>query len=147
MIGLDATTLIAYEIEEHPLHKNVRRGIRHCLAEGQVFGLCDQTIWEFLHIVTDGRRFTHPLPMDDALGRAAFWSRALEVHTLPTTGESREWTLKWMGDFRLGRKRILDTSLAATLHVNGISRIATANPSDFECFGVFSFEPWARFHP
>ncbi|MCC5850382.1 MAG: hypothetical protein JJU29_20030 [Verrucomicrobia bacterium] len=146
MIGLDATTLIAYEIKEHPLHGTVRGGIRHCLADGQTFGLCDQTIWEFLHIVTDARRFSHPLSMDDAVKRAARWSQAREVRNLPPTEESRDWTLKWMREFKLGRKRILDTALAAVLHVNGVSRIATANRSDFECFGVFSFEPWALVH-
>ncbi len=143
MIGLDATTLIAYEIEEHALHSSVRVGVRKVVADGETFGLSDQTVWEFLHIVTDARRFRDPLTMDDALERAARWSNAYEVTDLCPTGETRGWTLKWMKDYGLGRKRILDTALAAVFHTHGISRIATANRSDFECFGVFTFEQWA----
>lgn len=143
MIGLDATTLIAYELKEHAMHGAVRNGVRHCVAEGLEFGLCDQTLWEFLHVVTDARRFLTPLKMEDAIRRADRWSLAREVRNLSTTTESREWTIKWMSEFGLGRKRILDTALAATFYVNGISRIATANRKDFDCFGVFSFERWA----
>jgi predicted nucleic acid-binding protein len=143
MIGLDATTLIAFEIREHPQHAAVRSGVRQCLAAGERFGLLDQTLWEFLHIVTDARRFQNPLTMEDAIQRAERWANAREVERVFTSAESREWTLKWMRDFALGRKRILDTSLAAAFYVSGISRIATANKADFECFGEFTFEPWA----
>lgn len=48
-----------------------------------------------------------------------------------------------MEEFRLGRKRILDTYLAATYHEKGIRRIATGNAADFALFKAFDFEPWA----
>jgi len=144
MIGLDATTLIAFEIKEHPIHSQVRKGIREELAMGERFALCDQTGWEFLHIVTDARRFDTPLDMEEALVRLNRWSSAAEVVYLPSTLEAREWVLRWMKEFALGRKRILDTALAATFHVHGIRRVATANPADFSCFEIFEFEPWAR---
>jgi len=143
MIGLDATTLIAFELKEHPLHQFVRGGIRACVAHGDRFALADQTVWEFLHIVTDQRRFSTPLQMPDAIQRAQRWTASREVVHLDATSEAQEWTLKWMEEFNLGRKRILDTSLAALFHVNRISRIATANPLDFELFNLFTFEPWA----
>lgn len=144
MIGLDATTLIAHEIREHPLHSKVRNGVRRRVADGDRFGLAEQTLWEFLHVVTDGRRFGRPLDMRDAVDRAERWSRAKEVSHLATTREATDWTLKWMEEFGLGRKRILDTALAATFHVNGVTRVATANASAFQVFGVFRFEAWAR---
>lgn len=146
MIGVDATTLIAFEIREHPQHRAVRTGVRQCLAAGDTFGLNNQTLWEFLHIVTDSRRFEHPLRMEDAVNRAERWAKAREVTRVPNSDESREWTLKWMSEFGLGRKRILDTALAASFYVNGISRVATANRADFECFGAFQFEKWALDH-
>ncbi len=40
-------------------------------------------------------------------------------------------------DASLGRKRILDTQLAATLHRHGVRRLLTSNPDDFRVFGVF----------
>jgi hypothetical protein len=41
-----------------------------------------------------------------------------------------------MRQFNLGRKRILDTHLAAILHTNGVRRLLTSNPADFKIFGV-----------
>ncbi len=37
----------------------------------------------------------------------------------------------------LGRKRLLDTTLAATYYANGITTIATSNTRDYRGFGVF----------
>jgi phage-related baseplate assembly protein len=41
-----------------------------------------------------------------------------------------------MRQFRLGRKRILDTQVAAVLHTNGVRRLLTSNPGDFAVFNV-----------
>jgi hypothetical protein len=41
-----------------------------------------------------------------------------------------------MRQFNLGRKRILDTHLAAILHTSGVRRLLTSNPADFAVFGV-----------
>jgi hypothetical protein len=46
--------------------------------------------------------------------------------------------LAWLGQFSLGRKRLLDTLLAATYHQAGIRSILTTNPSDFATFGLFN---------
>lgn len=143
MIGLDATTLIAFELREHPLHRKVRNGVRASVASGTPFALADQTLWEFAHVVTDARRFESPLAMEEALARCKRWMDAREVVHLESTREATEWVIKWMKDFDLGRKRILDTALAATFHVHGVSRIATANAADFQVFRLFDFEDWA----
>ncbi|MFN0066337.1 MAG: hypothetical protein ACKVYV_01755 [Limisphaerales bacterium] len=45
--------------------------------------------------------------------------------------------LRWLRQHHLGRKRILDTQLAATLHRRGVRRLITSNPDDFRVFGVF----------
>jgi predicted nucleic acid-binding protein len=44
--------------------------------------------------------------------------------------------LDLLATMRLGRKRILDTALAATLESAGVTRLATLNAADFR---VFSF--------
>jgi len=46
-------------------------------------------------------------------------------------------SLRWMREFSLGRKRILDTHFAAILHTHGVRRLLTSNPGDFAVFGVF----------
>ncbi len=40
-------------------------------------------------------------------------------------------------EFRLGRKRILDTQYAALLHTQNVRRWLTNNADDFRVFGVF----------
>ena len=58
------------------------------------------------------------------------------VRLLEPTQASLDQTLRWMKQFDLGRKRILDTHLAAILYTNGVRRLLTSNPSDFTVFGV-----------
>jgi hypothetical protein len=43
----------------------------------------------------------------------------------------------WLAQFSLGRKRLLDTLLAATYGQAGIRSLLTTNPPDFQVFGVF----------
>lgn len=144
MIGLDTTVLIAHEIAEAPLHRQVRDQISLlCRERGTRFGLAPQVLQEFLHVATDPRRFAVPLPMDEALQRARFWWEASEVVHCHINDKAWEYATSWMEKFSLGRKRILDTTLAATYHERGIKALATANPADFAIFGVFEFESWA----
>jgi hypothetical protein len=58
------------------------------------------------------------------------------VRLLEPNRTSVEQTLCWMRQFNLGRKRILDTQLAATLHSHGVGRMLTSNPADFKLFSV-----------
>jgi predicted nucleic acid-binding protein len=140
MIGADTTFLVQLEIVEHPAHAAAHATLRREIFDaGQPLVLAPQVLAEFVHIVTDPRRFANPLQMEKALDQAAFWWNAAEVqHAFPTPQSTRTF-LEWMRTHRLGRKRLLDTQLAATLWVNGVRRIATTNPGDFALFGVFEF--------
>lgn len=62
------------------------------------------------------------------------WSAEEVLRVLPTP-EVMPRTLELMEALRLGRKRILDTALAATLECAGVHRLATFNPDDFAIFG------------
>ena len=145
MIGLDTTVLIANELNEVPLHRQVRNHIALlCRERGTRFGLAPQVLQEFLHVATDPSRFQQPLTMEQALSRANFWWDASEVVHCHINDNSWQVAISWIEKYSLGRKRILDTTLAATYHNCGIQSLATANPADFAVFGVFQFESWAR---
>jgi predicted nucleic acid-binding protein len=145
MIGLDTTVLIAHELTEAPLHQQVRNHIPLlCRERGTRFGLAPQVLQEFLHVATDPRRFQQPLTMEQALARANFWWDASEVVHCHINDKSWHVAISWIEKHSLGRKRILDTTLAAIYHDCGIQALATANPADFAVFGVFQFESWAR---
>ena len=94
---------------------------------------------EFIHVVTDPRRFESPLDLEQAVERAGIWWNAAEVvHVFPTA-ESTLLFLEWLEEHQLGRKRLLDTLLASTLSASGITSMLTLNRDDFAVFGVFSF--------
>lgn len=132
MIGVDTSFLVAFEIEEHRLHQAAVAFARKRKAER--FALAPQVLGEFVHVVTDPRRLERPLEMGDALDRAGAWWEAKEVTQLFPTSQGTRRFLDWMSEFGLGRKRILDTQLAALYQINGVTAIVTTDARDFALF-------------
>jgi predicted nucleic acid-binding protein len=137
MIGLDTSILVAHAIVEHPQHEACREWLDEALERNQTFAVTSGILAEFIHIVTDARRFETPLVISEATERAAFWSEAQEVTLLSADDHANALWLQWLADFRLGRKRLLDTLIAATWHVAGVREIWTLNPRDFTVFEIF----------
>jgi hypothetical protein len=50
--------------------------------EGPVLALAPQVLTEFIHVVTDPRRFSRPLAMVEAVERAQHWWEAREVRPM-----------------------------------------------------------------
>ena len=132
MIGIDTTFLVCMEIKEHPMHgAGWGTFSREVLDAKERVALAPQVLLEFIHVVTDAKRFARPLPISEAIGRAKYWWMAAEsVHVYPSS-ESMLICLDWLGQYGLGRKRLLDTQLAATLWTAGVRRVLTLNPRDF----------------
>jgi predicted nucleic acid-binding protein len=135
ILALDTDVLVHWVVEGAAHHTAVRRLLQEEVQErGSWLGLTPQVAREFLHIVTDPRRFANPLTME----RAGQWVRDLweadEVERIIPTAAVLPRTLQLLEQFRLGRKRILDTALAATLELAGVRRIATLNGTDFAVF-------------
>lgn len=99
--------------------------------------MAGQILTEFAHVVTDPRRFERPLAMTDALELCEQWWNADECRPVHADFDTGALFLTWMAQFRLGRKRLLDTLLAASYHCAGVRRIATTDWRDFEVYGVF----------
>jgi len=141
MRGIDTTFLLAHELAEIPVHAKARELVRQSSRNGDArFALVPQVLMEFLHVVTDPRRFQKPLPMEEAVVRAEFWWGAKEVRQILPGPETVQLCFRWLREHRLGRKRLLDTQLAASLHQAGVHRIITQNRKDFEVYGVFEIE-------
>jgi predicted nucleic acid-binding protein len=135
--GLDTGFLVAAEIAEHAEHKNARATLAQLLGAGDQLAIAPQVLAEFLHVVTDPRRFAQPLDMTAARQVAMQWWTASDViQAFPNDGATQQF-LDWLAKFSLGRKRLLDTLLAATYRQAGIHSLLTTNPADFGVFGVF----------
>jgi predicted nucleic acid-binding protein len=140
MHGIDTTFLVQVELREAPGHAVARAWLeRQFRRERPILALTPQVLSEFIHVVTDPKRFAAPLGMDEAIDRAQNWWEAKEVKPVFPSMDSVRLTLQWLRDHRLGRKRLLDTQLAATYYAGGITCLLTANSADFAVFGVFSF--------
>jgi toxin-antitoxin system PIN domain toxin len=135
--GIDTDFLVAAEIREHPFHRQADALLQSLLAEGHDLALAPQTLAEFIHIVTDPKRMPQPLSMAEAISRAQHWWQAEEVLRIFPEGQTVTDFLGWLSRYQLGRKRLLDTMLAATFRHAGIKRLITNNERDFKIFGCF----------
>jgi predicted nucleic acid-binding protein len=136
MIGLDCNILVQLAFADHAANLKTLAAIEAETQKGEKLALPSLVVAEFLHVVTDPRRFAPPLTMTEALDWMEEFLNNPAVRLLEPNRTSVEQTLCWMRQFNLGRKRILDTQLAATLHSHGVGRMLTSNPADFKLFSV-----------
>lgn len=133
-IALDTDVLVNWVMEGTAFHLVARQFVERQLRKGEKVALTPSVLNEFVHVTTDPRRFPSPFRMKDAVTRAReIWS-APEVVRIDPAPEVVFRTLQLLDSLSLGRKRILDTALAATLELAGVRRLATFNKKDFEIF-------------
>jgi predicted nucleic acid-binding protein len=140
--GVDTSFLVAAELGEHTHHAAVRSMIARLISRGDRLALAPQVLAEFIHAATDSKRFRAPLEMSHAHSLASRWWTAREVEKVYPTAAATQQFLDWMVIHRLGRKRLLDTMLAATYLHAGIYSLVTLDTRDFNIFGCFQI-----FHP
>lgn len=133
--------LVAAEVSTHAHHAAARTLASSLRNNGDRFALAPQTLAEFVHIVTDARRFTMPLTVPQALKRAQVWWDAADVDRVWPDESAISWFLAAMARHQLGRKRVLDTLLAGTRRSASITSLLTLNPADFAVFGDFTCVP------
>ncbi len=137
--GMDTGFLVAAELVEHPEHVAAHATLARLLGSGDRVALVPQVLAEFIHVVTDSRRFRQPVEVGEARRVARKWWTAMEVdHVFPNPEATRQF-LDWLDHLQLGRKRLLDTLLAATYYQGGIRSLLTTNPDDFRVFDCFAF--------
>ncbi len=135
--GIDTDFLVAAEVSDHVYHAGADALLDRVLNQGDEFAVAPQTLGESIHVVTDPKRLTVPLPVVDAINRAERWWNAAEVVRVFPTARSTVDFLHLLREHRLGRKRLLDTQLASTFRDAGVKRIITNNESDCRVFGSF----------
>jgi len=133
-IGVDTGFLVAISFLEHPAHSAARTFAQEAAATRRQFALCPQVISEYLHVATDARRFEKPLSIERARSYAEYFWHAKEVVLVFPSKHSVTQAIAWMREHRLGRKRILDTQLAATYFTSGVDTIVTTDFRDFKIF-------------
>lgn len=136
MIGLDCNILVQLALPDHPANSRTVSIVRAETAQGTALVFPPLIVTEFLHVATDERRFSPSISMTEALNWIERFLANDSVRVLEPKHDSLEQTFRWLKQYNLGRKRILDTHLAAVLHTCGVKRLLTSNPADFTVFGV-----------
>ncbi len=133
-VGIDTDFLVRLSILEHAKYEETCRIRDQHLDRGDRFALAPQVVAEFVHVVTDTKRFERPLMIGDALLLSQSWWNAAEVDQILPDSDAIAWFHDRMERYQLGRKRVLDTLLAATCVSAGINHLITGNPSDYRIF-------------
>jgi predicted nucleic acid-binding protein len=134
--GLDTDFLVAYEARTHVLFPGAHALLPYLLGTGARLALAPQVLAEFIHVVTDARRIPRPLSVPEAIDRSQGWWLAHEVDQVFPIGLVVGDFLADMQRHRLGRKRVLDTLLAATYRAAGVHSIITNNHADYRILGM-----------
>jgi predicted nucleic acid-binding protein len=142
-VAVDTNVLVDAHVPGGPRHTRARDYLLQQLQISDVvLVVTPLVVQEFVHIVTDSRRFVPCAAMAEALELAGDYLSRDNVECLPVDSESLGLALDLLNRHRLGRNRIADTLLAATLLNNGVHRLATFNPRDFAPFApLHAFEP------
>jgi predicted nucleic acid-binding protein len=134
MLALDTDVLVHWALGDAPFHAAVAALIEREVRGGGRIALTPQVCWEFLHVITDGRRVDDAPSMDAAVTLIRRWWSAPETQRVLPTPAVLPRALALLDEHRLGRKRILDTALAVTLEAAGVRRLATLNGGDYRIF-------------
>ena len=141
--GVDTNVLIYAHMPESPHHAMVRSFLLDQLSRDDVTLVITPTILhELVHIVTDSRRFDPPLSMSDALALARAYLGHVNVECLRLDASAVATAFELMERHQLGRKRMADTLLAASLLGHGVHELITCNLGDFRIFdGLTLLDP------
>jgi hypothetical protein len=79
--------------------------------------------------------------METALNKSGHWWNAAEADQVLPTDVAIALFHTWMRRHRLGRKRVLDTLLAATYRAADVTSLLTLNATDFTVFDELACVP------
>ena len=138
MIGIDTCFLIDLYWEDSPRHSNALSLFKTKASDRDVeLAVYYNCFNEFLHVITDAKRFVNPFTMQEALSVIDEWCSLDRLRVLYPDDSSLKRAITWLSMHQLGRNRINDTQMAAAYISNGVFSLITANPSDFMVFDLF----------
>ncbi len=137
---VDTNVLLAACDESRPTHEACQALFAAGLAGEASLYASGQIFREFLVVATRPIE-SNGLGMDpaDALGNLDEFSRC--IHLLDDTGAVSRRLRELTRQHKLRGKRIHDANLVATMLENGMSKLVTDNPGDFETFPEIAILP------
>ena len=141
MIGLDTCFLVDLYWQDSPRNKNARALFSRLIDDESIqIAIYFNCFNEFLHVITDSKRFSNAFTIQEAIDVIDFWCDLDRVKVLYPNDTSFKRTLAWMNMYKLGLNRVNDTQMASCYLSNNITSIITANPRNFEIFQSFELQ-------
>ena len=133
--AIDTNVLIYAHIPAFKQHASVRGFLRRQLQTPDLtLVVTPEVMHEFVHVVTDSRRFSPPVAVSEALAVACQYLGRSNVECLGADESILLRAFDLLESHNLGRMRIADTLLVATLLQNRVKELITCNPGDFQVF-------------
>lgn len=134
MTGLDTTLLIDLYWNDSPRHVKAVEFVKNLSLTDEEILIYYNCFNEFVHVITDTRRFENAFTMKEAMDIVDLWCNLEKVTVIYPDDMSFGRAKAWISLYNLGRNRLNDTNMTACYVQNGVSKIVTANPKDFEIF-------------
>ena len=139
-IALDTNFLVDLDITVSPRHEKVLSILNDLGKSKSEIFITEDALLEYIHVVTDAKRFQNPFSIKMALERISYINNHPHFTILHSDQDDFEICMQWIQKYNLGRKRLTDTMMAATYFNNGITELWTANAKDFEIFDCFDIK-------
>ena len=94
MTGLDCNILVQLALQDHPANAATVAAVQAEVQRGSRLVFPALVVDEFLHVITDERRFSPPLTMTEALDWMETFTASPAVSAIEATPESVRQTLR-----------------------------------------------------
>ncbi len=144
MTGIDTCFLVDLTMSGSPRHEGAMTLFNRWKKTNKNLCIFYNVFLEFQHIVTDAKRFENPMTMEQAMNQVWFWKEQDRIKVIFPDDKSFGRAQVWLNQYKLGRKRLIDTHMASCYAENGVDEIWTANPKDFEIFNMFELTDYGE---
>lgn len=127
------TNVLIYAHDQVSSYHQAAAALLH-MANDPEAALCvtPQTLAEFFAVVTSPKRVRHPRSAEEAILAIEQILLCPGITLLPTPADLVARWIELVRRFPVTRQHIFDLQLAATILGNGINRLYTFNPNDFQ---------------
>ncbi len=133
--AVDTNILVYAHLASFPEHLSAKRYLQDFLSlPDSVLFVTPIILHELVHVITDSRRFDEPVKIPEAIALTRLYLNRTNVQCLEIDAAAVELAFDLIDQHQLGRKRIADTLLVATLVHHSVEELVTHNRSDFEVF-------------
>ena len=134
-IFVDTNVLVYANVATAAEHLVARQALPYHAQAGSPLWIRRPVLREYLSTLTRPQTFAAPQPRQVVVARIRYFQS--EFFVANDTEAVTEHLLALLEQVRVGGKQVHDANIVATMLANGVTRLLTANPSDFVRFARY----------